>query len=710
MPIRETINNATGDPAVLSWASDIDPAAVDQAHLTSKVPIVINPVALMPDAHVGAGSTVGSVIATDGAVIPAAVGVDLGCVDADTEYLTPNGWRRMSDYTGGEVMQYHPETGRGEFVSPLAYVRRPQSTFLRFRTKYGVNQMLTPDHRVLCWKITGRDRHHVQQVISAAEFAGHHARLRLGYAAMFETTFEPVLSTSLPLDDAQLRVQVMVMADAHLARGSTAALRFKKVRKIERARKLLDDADIEYSERPPDADGVTTFRFTAPVATKTYAGLWGASLDQLRVMVDECFHWDGNAADRVFFTRSKACADFMHYAMTAVGYRAVMRDDVDASDGGIDYRVFANSNTRVGMKGNPKSEITEVPSPDGLAYCFTVPSGFLVLRRGGNVFMTGNCGMAAVRLDMTEAQLPDDLNAIMPRLSAVVPAGVGRGHDDSYRQMVNVEKALGWTPMIEDRGLMSRAITQCGTLGSGNHFVELCVDETGGVWVVLHSGSRGVGNQLASAHIKEAKGSMADAAAVLGDADLAYLVQGTPEFDAYIRDMLWAQNYAALNRSTMLDAVVREVTAFMDARGLQVQGVDLINCHHNFTQQEVHGGRTVWLTRKGAIQAGVGDRGIIPGSMGTRSYIVRGLGNPLSYNSCSHGAGRRMSRAAAKRAFTEADLTAAMGDRVWNSANASSLVDEIPASYKDIDQVMADQSDLVEVVHTLRQVLNFKGV
>ena len=246
---------------------------------------------------------------------------------------------------------------------------------------------------------------------------------------------------------------------------------------------------------------------------------------------------------------------------------------------------------------------------------------------------------------------------------------------------------------------------QFGTLGSGNHFVEVCLDERDRVWVVLHSGSRGIGNQLAQMHIGRAKKLAKALQLRLKDPDLAYLTEGTPEFDAYIADMLWAQDYAAANRDQMMGAVLREVVRHVGL-GRELQR---INCHHNFTQREVHDGRELWITRKGAIKADVGDLGVIPGSMGTRSYIVAGKGDPLSWTSCSHGAGRRHSRTKARKLFTADDLAEQMADRTWLVERAGKLVDEIPSAYKDIDQVMADQTDLIEVRHTLRQVLNFKG-
>jgi len=314
------------------------------------------------------------------------------------------------------------------------------------------------------------------------------------------------------------------------------------------------------------------------------------------------------------------------------------------------------------------------------------------------------CGMIAAELDVTSGQLPDNLDPLLTLIERAIPAGVGRGHDHAARA---AERWLGdHRPATELSGDQAkRAARQFGTLGSGNHFFELCVDERSRCWVVLHSGSRGIGNQLAQAHIARARKLAREAMVDLEDGALAWFTQGTPEFAAYITDMLWAQDYARANREQMMDNAMRELFDFF-GYGRETRRV---NCHHNFTQQETHGGRALWITRKGAIKADRGDLGVIPGSMGTRSYIVEGRGNPASWNSCAHGAGRRHSRTKARKLFTARDLAAQMAGKVWLAQRASALVDEIPSAYKDIDQVMADQADLVDIRHTLRQVLNYKG-
>ncbi|MCH8186867.1 MAG: RtcB family protein [Chloroflexi bacterium] len=315
------------------------------------------------------------------------------------------------------------------------------------------------------------------------------------------------------------------------------------------------------------------------------------------------------------------------------------------------------------------------------------------------------CGMIAVETDLSASDLPDDLQPLVSRFGRSVPAGVGRGRNPSSRGHLDRairRRATAWmSDHPHDLGdLGARALVQLGTLGSGNHFLEVCLDERDVVWVVLHSGSRGVGNRLADRHIKLAKAQEQG----LEDPDLAYFLDGTAEFGEYIADMLWAQSYALENRELMMEAALGDLFEVVG----QGREKRRINCHHNFAAVEEHQGRELWITRKGAIRAARGDYGVIPGSMGTCSYVVEGLGAADSYTSASHGAGRRMSRGQARRELTQESLVEMMEGKAWNQ-NAKALLDEHPMAYKDIDEVMEDQRDLVRIVHTLRQVANYKG-
>jgi tRNA-splicing ligase RtcB len=312
------------------------------------------------------------------------------------------------------------------------------------------------------------------------------------------------------------------------------------------------------------------------------------------------------------------------------------------------------------------------------------------------------CGMVAGLTSLRVGDLDGRLDDLLSAIERAVPAGVGGAH---RRPSAHATRWLDEHPnprLTDDERV--RALRQFGTLGSGNHFLEVDVDERDRVWVILHSGSRGVGNRLAEGHIAAAKRSCERLGVALEDRDLAYLSVGQEEFRSYLADMRWAQRYAMANREWMLTAVLERL--FTIAGGNEIRRFD---CHHNFATLERHGGGSVWITRKGAIRARLRDLGILPGSMGTVTYVVRGLGNPLSYRSCAHGAGRRMSRHEARRRFSAADLERAMGDRTWRKRLARSLVDEIPDAYKDVSAVMEAQRDLARPIHELRSVLNYKG-
>jgi RNA-splicing ligase RtcB len=314
------------------------------------------------------------------------------------------------------------------------------------------------------------------------------------------------------------------------------------------------------------------------------------------------------------------------------------------------------------------------------------------------------CGMVAVETDLSRSGLPEDLNPLVRKIERAIPAGVGKAHERRTTAgriwFTEHPPARDFTPKQRER-----TISQFGTLGSGNHFLAVALDADEHVWTVVHSGSRGIGNELASEHIDRARKLTQRSGLQLEDRDLAYFSEGTHEFDRYVADMLWAQDYALANREQMMDVLLEELFAFA-GQGAEVQR---INCHHNYSARERHNGVELWITRKGAIRARKGDRGVIPGSMGNDIHIVRGLGNPASYESCAHGAGRRYSRRQAKKQFTVDELRDQMKGRAWNRDRAGALLDEIPGAYKDLAQVMADQADLVEIEHSMQEILNYKG-
>jgi tRNA-splicing ligase RtcB len=317
------------------------------------------------------------------------------------------------------------------------------------------------------------------------------------------------------------------------------------------------------------------------------------------------------------------------------------------------------------------------------------------------------CGMNAVRLSLKACDLPDNLLTIRHQIERDVPLGAGGAHNEARQPDMPLDLASRYTHICaRHEGVFNKNMgRQLGSLGSGNHFIELCIDEAQDVWVMLHSGSRGVGNLIGRYFIEKAKKRMEQYFISLPDGNLAYFPEDTDDFNDYVEAVNWAQDYALENRRVMMDAVIAALRRHIPVEFTITH--EAVNCHHNYVERENHFGRNLWVTRKGAIRAREGDLGIIPGSMGQRSYIVRGKGNLESYCSCSHGAGRKMSRAAARRTFTVADLEAQTAGVECRKDDA--VLDEIPGSYKDIDKVMENQRDLVEVVHVLKQVLCVKG-
>ena len=319
------------------------------------------------------------------------------------------------------------------------------------------------------------------------------------------------------------------------------------------------------------------------------------------------------------------------------------------------------------------------------------------------------CGMNAVRLSLKASDLPESLAAIRGQIERDVPLGAGGAHDhmtdigeinsDVHRTVV--------APIFggDVQRFMEKAASQMASLGSGNHFIELCIDKNEDVWIMLHSGSRGIGNMIGRYYIEKAKRQMEKFFISLPDGDLAYLPEDTEEFSDYMTAVEWAQAYARENRRRMMEIVIAALRRHIPLEFTITQ--EAINCHHNYVARESHFGKNLWVTRKGAIRARDGDLGIIPGSMGQRSYIVRGKGNLESYCSCSHGAGRKMSRTEARKRFSLTDLVEQTKGVECRKDDA--VLDEIPGSYKNIDVVMENQRDLVEVVHVLKQVLCVKG-
>ena len=322
------------------------------------------------------------------------------------------------------------------------------------------------------------------------------------------------------------------------------------------------------------------------------------------------------------------------------------------------------------------------------------------------------CGMNAVRLSLKSSQLPDNLGKMRAAIERAVPVGLMAHKRISARESAcnkladGLQRIFTQYPDVQKHLKKPNTlwVTQMATLGSGNHFIELCVDESGDLWIMLHSGSRGIGNAIGQFFIARARKQVENHTRNLPDKNLAWFDDNSDDFKGYLNAVHWAQEYARVNRMEMMKLVVNSIKPFLPKFQLSSEA---INCHHNYVNKETHHSADMYITRKGAISAQKGELGIIPGSMGAKSYIVRGLGNAESFCSCSHGAGRKMSRSEARQRFSREDLV--RQTQGVECRKDSKVLDEIPQAYKDIDEVMANQTDLVEVVHTLKQVLCVKG-
>jgi tRNA-splicing ligase RtcB len=328
------------------------------------------------------------------------------------------------------------------------------------------------------------------------------------------------------------------------------------------------------------------------------------------------------------------------------------------------------------------------------------------------------CGMMAVRTSIKASQLPDNLAGVRSAIESAVPHGRSnraRGsRDKGAWANLPADVMSAWAPLaaqfdvLQDKHAVlknTNNVHHLGTLGTGNHFIEMCLDEHGSVWLMLHSGSRGVGNRIGTHFIEKAKKDMQRWHIHLPDADLAYLPEGTEHFDQYVEAVEWAQNFARVNREVMMGRVIQAVR---DSLNIEFEAqMEAVNCHHNYISRENHYGKNVLVTRKGAVRARAGEMGIIPGSMGARSFIVRGLGNEESFCSCSHGAGRVMSRTKAKKLVSREEHCKAVAE--VECRKDAAVIDETPSAYKSIEKVMEAQKDLVEVVYTLKQIVCVKG-
>ena len=564
MPIRLVLNK--GKVPVKIYTDAVDSHALDQLANISKLPFIHNHIAVMPDVHMGVGATIGSVIPTKGAIIPAAVGVDIGCFVGATEIPLFDGTQatlKQLTAQGGEHRVYCIDK-KQKIVAATATAKltRKNATLLKVVLDNDAEILCTPDHQFMLRDGQWCEAKNLQILTSLMPFYSH---------------VEKNSAVKLPVQP-----------------------------------------------RPPDTSLIS--------------------------------------------------------GEVAYGY-------------------------------NHKVKSVEFIDQTEDVYCLTVPEyGNFALAAG--VFVH-NCGMNATRLSIKAKDLPDNLKQVRLAIEEAVPVGFNMHKSIKAKNSTIIalnkvleENILPKHPAIIKmmRNIYRTWTQQLGSLGGGNHFIEICLDENQDVWVMLHSGSRGIGNVMGRYFISLAKKDMEKHLIQLPHKDLAYFNEGAKYFDDYVEAVHWAQEYALFNRKEMMSLIIESLRKVLKPFKITEE---TINCHHNYVAVEEHFGEQVFLTRKGAIRAGAGELGIIPGSMGAKSFIVRGKGNPDSFCSCSHGAGRQMSRTAAKKKFNHRDME--IQTQGVECRKDKGVVDEIPGAYKSIDEVMQNQNDLVEAVHTLKQVVCVKG-
>lgn len=715
---------------VKAWTKGVklEDEARKQLLNVAQLPIVYKWVAAMPDVHWGIGATVGSVIPTKGAIIPAAVGVDIGCFTGDTLIPLLDGKsytiRELAE-AGKEIIVYScTESGKVVAAKATAMKTRSQAPLVKVILDNGQEIRCTPDHRFML-----RDGSYEEAacLLSGTSLMPLYRQIdREGYVRVLQNYSEH-----------WQRVHWMVARAGLLG----------PIPRFDKQKTVIHHKNFNEADNRPE-----NLQFMGAADHSSYH----------RHLVDRNQHWQSPEFEE---KRKRALSQI---AQTEEGYRYLadrgtanilryMEERPDhfkqsvAGNGqrGKDHLIAYNKSERGRLKskeiahrfyaceacgekvrsgfgihnhrrwkhGYNHKVVAIIPLEESEdVYCLTVPEYHNFAIEAG-VFVH-NCGMMAVQTTLNASQLPDNLRKIRRAIEKAIPHGRtdhgGRRDKGAWgeipRRQIGVWRQLeiGYKAITEKYPKLDRGnhVNHLGTLGTGNHFIELCLDESDQVWFMLHSGSRGVGNRIGTFFIELAKNDMRAHLANLPDKDLAYFNEGTEHFDDYVEAVSWAQEFAMYNRKLMMEQLIDAVTDSGEVPEFATTEA-VVNCHHNYVERETHYGEEVFVTRKGAVRARLGDMGIIPGSMGAQSFIVRGLGNPESFESCSHGAGRAMSRNEAKRRFTTDDQEKATAG--VECRKDEDVIDEIPMAYKPIEDVMRAQSDLVEIVYTLKQVVCVKG-
>ena len=717
------IPNKKEHKKILAWANplEIEHQAQQQLRNISTLPFIFKHIAVMPDVHLGKGATVGSVIATKGAIVPAAVGVDIGCFTGDTLIPILDGKeypiRDLVNFEKDIVVYSCSSSGRVYVSKAEAKLTRRDQSIVKVVLDNKKEIKCTPDHKFMMRDGSYKEAKDLQVEDSLMPF----------YSEIDKDGYTVVQQN---YSGFKQRAHWIVARSGLLG----------KVQSFPGERSVIHHKNFIKIDNNPN-----NLQFMSPSQHAKYH----------RSLVERNIYWN---SPEFKVSRSKKISEWskrpeINKLLAERGTRNItkfMKENREkyllsvSNNGkrGKQYLVSYNTSEKGRLKSKeisnryyPCSTCGEkVKSNIGLSnhkrykhgynhkvvsieflnekedvYCLVVP-GLNNFALSAGVFVH-NCGMAAIKTEFKASNLPESLKDLRSDIEWGVPVGFNEYKNPTVSAVDwSLYEVFDKVIPKKKHELVSKSKRQLGTLGGGNHFIEVCIDTEDTVWVMLHSGSRNIGKEVAEYFINEAKVLMKMNRISLEDPELAYLTESDKEFQEYWNALQWLQKYALKNREIMLEKVLRSLGKCLTKDHLYFEKNPpklVINCHHNYAEKEVHFGEEVIVTRKGAVRAKNSDFGIIPGSMGTRSYIVKGRGNENSFCSCSHGAGRRLPRGEAKRTFSEKD--AEEQTQGVECKKDLSIVDELPGAYKDIDKVMEDQKDLVEIVATLKQVLCVKG-
>ena len=707
------------------FTENIEPQALNQIYTLIKQPAFADcKVRIMPDVHSGAGCVIGFTADLGDKVIPSIVGMDIGCVDKDTEFLTENGWVKISEYENQKIAVFDDKSRTTFFEKPIAYIKEENDRFYHLHTKYGIDQMLTEEHKCLVEKGThNRPKSRGElYCITAKELYDKHSLLKLGFRDNFICDIPGLIfDKKINLSDGEIRVQVMVMADGHIQNNGKCLCQFTRKRKIARCQELLKNADIEYEIKDRE-DGRFAVLFTPPLKEKRMSVFWGCSKEQLRLICEEVMKWDGTIKDNVYTSKHKEDVDFVQYAFAATGRRTSI--SFDSRKGKESYRcIISNSKPRVQLAGSPKTDIDIVESVDGYKYCFTTSTGYWIMRRNGCICVTGNCGMLTVELgniDINLAKLDEVIRKYVPNGRNVHET------EDNFSEIIINQ--LYCKDRLKNVDWLKRS---GGTLGGGNHFIEVDIDDNGNKYLVIHSGSRNIGKQVAEIYQQMAIDDLSGANSLEEETkkliegykrtgrhkdiqrgiaelkrkfqpkssvqkELSYLTGEHREM--YLHDMKLCQEFANVNRITIADRILMYLLGNSASAALY----NMFETIHNYIEHDTN------IVRKGAISAKEGEIVLIPINMRDGCIVGRGKGNPDWNYSAPHGAGRIMSRSKAKETVSLEEFEQSMQGIYTTSVNRSTI-DESPMAYKTIDEIVANIQDTVEIVKIIKPIYNFKA-